>query len=317
MANRPTPVPLWPKAGVALPLEQASAFPAGEAVDFDPVSADLLLRAHGVTFVHWRALKCPIGVVDPDDERHPHGQHGDCSNGFLYKVVGPVTCAMGGNSDAPVVQDMGVFSQAQLTITAPRYYDFLGKDGEPLEVHLAPYDRMYMAEERIAVINWQLFEACGGPTDKLDYPLALVEHLVDAQGRELVEGQDFCIQDGLLAWKPSANASPSNPEAGTGAVYSIRYRYRPYFYVKDLPHEIRASQSTNPITGERSTQLLQQQALLQREYVFENQANDPEALDTQAQETLAGPKAEKPLAQALGQSNLRHAMAPRKGFGPR
>ena len=71
---------------------QETTFPAQEAVNLDPDAFDDAIRSQGLTFVHYRAMKCPIGVVDADDERHPHGDHGGCSNGFLYKVVGPLTC---------------------------------------------------------------------------------------------------------------------------------------------------------------------------------------------------------------------------------
>lgn len=316
MANRPPVVPLWPKRRPENLQESKGAFPMREAVDLDPQAIDDLLRGHGLVFVHHKAMKCPVGVVDVDDERHPHGDHGSCQNGFLYKAVAPMTCAPNSNNDSASVQDIGVLSQATMQVTAPRFYDVCAADGSPLEVHLAPYDKLYLAEESITVPNWQLFEACGGPTDKMDYPLALVEYLVDAQGQDLAEGKDFCIQAGLLKWLPGGRHVPvPNVDAGTGAIMSIRYRYRPWWIISNLPHEIRVSQGTNPLTGERYTQVLQQQAHLQREYIFNNQPNDPEAKDVQPKEVA---KNKQPLAEALGKSSLRQNMAARDGgFGPR
>jgi hypothetical protein len=296
---------------------QQTVFPRGEAVNLDPQAFDDAIHTQGLTFVHWRAMKCPIGVVDPDDERHPHGDHGDCSNGFLYKLVAQVTCLPSNNSNNPQVQDLGIINQVNLMVTAPRFYDVLGKDGSPLRVQMAPYDRFYLAEETITVIQWQLFEACGGPSDKLDYPVVAVEHMVDSLGRDLIEGQDFAVENGLITWLPGGRQPIRNPEAGTGGVASCRYRYRPYWYIKDLPHEIRVTQLEDPLTGGRKTERMPQQAVLQREYVFENQANDPDAKDL----VSAGGAAPAPLppeAQHLGVTNLRHGLAPRKGrFGPR
>jgi hypothetical protein len=255
-------------------------------------------------------MKCPIGMVDADDERHPHGEHGECSNGFLYKLVAPITCAVSNNSDNPQVLDIGIVNQANIMVTPPRTYDVLSAGGEPFECLLLPYDRMYLAEETIIVGNWQLFEACGGPTDKLDYPLVRVEQLVDSQGRDLVQGQDFTIDNGLLRWLEGGRQPVSNPEAGTGGICSIRYCYRPYWYVKDLPHEIRVTQLEDPATGIRHTVRMPQQALLQREYVFENQDNKGE--DQSPGKPVTG------LPASLGQSNLRQILAPRGGgFGPR
>jgi hypothetical protein len=284
-----------------------------EAVNFDPDAFDDMLRSHGLTLVHWRALKCPLGAVDADDERSPHGDHGDCSNGFLYRVVAPITCAVSNNSDNPQVLDIGIVNQVNILITPPRSYDVLAIDGSPLQCLMAPYDRLYLAEESITVINWQKFEVCGGPTDKLMYPLVMVEELVDSRGKWYQEGEDFTCEAGLLKWVPGHAPGTPRAEAGTGVICSIRYRYRPYWYVKDLPHEIRVTQLEDPITGVRHTVRMPQQALLQREYVFENQSNDPNAKENQdPNKVITG------IAASLGQSNLRQIMAPRSGgFGPR
>jgi hypothetical protein len=310
------PKPPWfPKQQA--PNVQPTLLPRGEAVNFDPDAFDDAIRTQGLTFVHWRALKCPIGVVDADDERHPHGDHGDCSNGFLYRVVGPVTCVPSGNNNNPQVQDLGVVNQVNMQVTAPRFYDMLATDGSRMPVYLAPYDRMYLAEETITVVQWEEREACGGPTDKLDYPVVVVEELVDSLGRDLLPGADYTVRDGLLTWVPGGRQPVKNPEAGTGGIFSIRYRYRPYWYVKDLPHEIRVTNLEDPLTGIRRTERMQEQAILQREYVFENQANDPAAKDLQEEQAIT-PQPENSISKALGQSNLRHILAPRKGgFGPR
>jgi hypothetical protein len=297
---------------------QATAFPPGQVVDVDPQAFDDMIRGHGISFVHWRALPCPIGMVDADDQRAPHGDHhGQCSNGFLYRAVGPVTCIPSQNSNDAQWQDMGIVNQVNLMVTAERFYALPpGADGQRQRVYLAPWDRLYLAEESITVTQWQTFEACRGPTDKMDYPVEGVELCVDAQGRDVLEGRDFQVRDGLLHWVPGGSVVPAaNPEAGTGPVISIRYRYRPYYYVASLPHEIRVAQATDPGTGARGTLLLNQQAVLQREFAFENQENDEDAPDVQPeeQEHIKSPK-----GRALGKTNLRQGMAPRRNqFGPR
>ena len=65
----------------------------------------------------------------------------------------------------------------------------------------------------------------------MDYPVAAVEHLDNAQGKELLEGCDFVVEGGLIRWVlPSADGPVPNPDAGTGGILSIRYCYRPYWY---------------------------------------------------------------------------------------
>ena len=291
---------------------QTTELPSSEAVNFDLGAFDDMLHSQGMTLVHYRALKCPIGVVDPDDERHPHGDHGDCSNGFLYRLAAQVTCGVGGNSDNPNVQDFGVLSQAQMTISVPRYYDIADRNGKAWPALMAPYDRLYLAEPDITVPTWQEFECCGGPTDKLRFPVAYVEEFVDNTGRWLVEGQDFTLEAGLIKWLPAGRQPNPNPDAGTGGVCSIRYHYRPYWYVKSMPHEIRVTQLEDPATGRRRTVRAPQQVVLQREYIFENQANDKEAKENQNQRPVEG------IAASLGQTDLRTILGARDGsFGPR
>jgi hypothetical protein len=127
------------------------------------------------------------------------------------------------------------------------------------------------------------------------------------------QGEDFSIEAGLLKWAEGKQPANLRSEAGTGVICSIRYRYRPYWYVKDLPHEIRVTQLEDPVTGVRRTVRMPQQALLQREYVFENQSNDPASKQNQDPNAIVSG-----IAASLGKSNLRQIMAPRNGgFGPR
>lgn len=321
----PGPSPnIWPKPR---PINvQGRSFPPGEALNFDPEAFDQAIRTQGLTFVHWRARKCPIGVVDPDDERHPHGDHGDCSNGFLYEAVGPVTCLAMGNNVDPQMMEMGVISQSHLNVTFPRYYDLHNAEGEPQECLVAPFDRLYLAEASITTPNWQLMEVSGAASDRCDYPVVVVEgDIIDSLGRRYIGGQDFGItSEGRLHWIPGGKQPGRNADAGTGGVISVRYRYRPYWYISDMLHEIRVSQSEDPASGERQTLRLPQQARTQREYIFENQKNDGASKLAQPPAGTPGAAAESQtqsqsqLQTALGRSSLRKTMGPRdNGFGPR
>jgi hypothetical protein len=317
--NRPE---IWPKGQP--PNVFPTVFPAGEAVNFDADAFDQAITSQGLTVVHWRAMRCPLGVIDPDDQRKPHGEHGDCSNGFIYKVVGPVTALFTNNSNQNQLLDMGVIDQATVNVTFPRFYDIPVDCCSDNRVLVVPYDRLYLAEETITVINWQLFELSGGDTEKLNYPLVEVEHLLDNRGNEYRMGTDFDLFNGLLRWLPQGQRPPPNADIGRNGVASIRYRYRPYWYVKNMGHEIRATQFENQFTGERTTQRMQQMVQAQREYVFENELNDPEAKDIQSQDVVNPDGSQPPespltkLEKAQGSSNLRHTLAPRNGsFGPR
>ncbi len=287
------------------------AFPASEAVRFDPRAFDEALRSQGLQLVHYRALKCPAGSVDADDERHPHGDHGDCSNGFLYRIGGVMTCAVTSNSNNPQVLDLGVVQQATIHVTAPRFYDQVGADGQPLSCLVAPFDRLYLADPEIVVPNWERVECSGTDTESLSYPVEAVQDLVDAQLRDYVQGRDFSVDGGRLRWLPGGSRPARNADAGRQGVISVRYLYRPYWYVKDMLHEIRAMQAEDELTGDIRTVRLPQDFVAQREYVFENQDNDDLARDP-----TSGP--DGMYKRALGETNLRKILAPRQGLlGPR
>ena len=67
-------------------------------------------------------------------------------------------------------------------------------------------------------------------------------------------------------------------------MFGIRYRYTPFFYVKDLLHEVRITQETNPETYERKFERCPYSVLIQREYMFFNQQVDPTSTEATKQE---------------------------------
>jgi hypothetical protein len=65
-----------------------------------------------------------------------------------------------------------------------------------------------------------------------------------------------------------------------GTIYSIRYRYEAHWYVKQLVHEIRVAQVTDPATFERHLERLPYAVQIQREFIF---------LESQRTESGKGP----------------------------
>jgi hypothetical protein len=236
------------------------------AISFDVDAFDAALRSQGVTFIHWRAMRCPVGMVDEHDSRRPHEDHSGCSNGFIYSMGGEITCLFTGNSTQSVMAEVGVMDGSTVSVTFPRYYD-----GTETPVYVAPFDRLYLAEESVVVPDWQLFRHNPSGVDKLNFPVVSVQDLVDSQNRRYSLG-DFEVRDGRLVWV--GNRPGVDPETGRGLVCSVRYTYRPYWYVRQLIHEVRVSQVENPYTGVRQVQRMPQAALLQREYVFEGSSTD-------------------------------------------
>jgi hypothetical protein len=242
-----------------------------EGLSFDIDAFDRALRSQGVTFVHFRAMKCPVGMIDEFDTRRPHEDHSGCSNGFLYTRAGEITCLFTGNSTSSHMTELGIMDGSSVSVTIPRYYD-----GTQTPLYIAPYDRLFLAEEGIVVPNWQTFRT-NGQRDKLSFLAVSVQDLVDSQNRRYSLG-DFSIDAGHILWTGS-NRPGLDAQSGKGLVCSIRYTYRPFWYVKSLIHEVRVSQAEHPVTGERMVQRMPQAVQLQREYVFEKNERDELAPD--------------------------------------
>lgn len=244
------------------------------AISFDVDQFDNAIRSQGVTFVHWRAMRCPVGLIDENDIRRPHEDHSGCSNGFLYTKAGEITCLFTGNSTSTQLTEVGAMDGSSVSITLPRRYDDTGR---PL--YIAPFDRLFLKEEELVVPDWQIFRA-NNNREKLRFPAVTIQDLVDSRNNRYTD-QDFSIEAGQIVW--TGTNRPGTDEQGRGLVCSVRFTYRPYWYVKQLLHEVRVSQAADPFTGERRIHRMPQAAVLQREYVFEKNDNDEEAPDSPRQ----------------------------------
>lgn len=264
------------------PLEVYTTSLPDAAVSFDIPAFDRLIESQGVTFVHWRAMRCPVGLVDQYDIRRPHEDHEGCSNGFVYTCAGKIKAAFTGNSNAPNFSGTGILNGASVSVTMDRFYD-----GTREPIYISAFDRLYLDEENIAVVNWQLFEASATGRERLNFPVVQVQDLIDTDGTRY-SGADFEVIGGQVCWLTQRRPG-ADPTTGKGRVCSIRYTYRPYWYVKQLIHEVRVAQAENPATGIREIMRLPQAALLQREYVFEDEEKDSRAPDPDSARQVKSP----------------------------
>lgn len=259
-----------------------------QTVSFSETAFDNFIRSQGIELIHYTATRCPVGLIDQDDvTRRPHEDHEGCSNGFIYTQAGIVTGLFYSNSLSLKMTDVGRADAAGVQVTLPRFYDTPDcgghgvtnacDDGQYSGIPLlvAPFDRFYIKEEAgLEVVHWQLNQVSGTSIDRLSFPAKKVTVLVDNQGHRYHYGSDFSLtSDGWIKWVP--NHSPGvDPKTNKGRVYSIRYTYRPYFYVERLPHEIRVAQIQDDATGQRHVERMPQTIILQREYSFYSQGDD-------------------------------------------
>lgn len=260
-------------------------------ISFDAEAFDDAVRSQGVRLVHYAATRCPVGMTDMDEIRRPHPDHEGCTNGFLYTKTGAITALFTGNSKHKNPEEMGFWDGSTVQVTFPRQYD---ETGEPIFV--APFDRFYLEEEDIVVPIWQLFMHHESGIDRLKYPVAQIQQLIDSAGLRYTQGSDFSVtSSGELRWtgrRPVPNLDLGGPAPTRGAVCSVRYLYRPYWYVGQIVHELRVTQiSDGP---DRSIQRMPQAVVLHREYVAltreQEEPGEPGgAIDADAMRRVLGP----------------------------
>lgn len=285
-------------------------------ISFDADAFDALLRGQGVKLVHYRAMRCPVGMIDLDDNRRPHPDHVGCTNGFVYTKVGTITALFTGNSKHKNIEDIGWWDGSTVQVSFPRSYDQCD-DCDAVEFFVAPFDRFYLHEENIMVPTWQLFLHNETGLDRLKYPVVKVEDLMDARGDRYAQDTDFTIAlggqlkwgtrqptpelqvgPGLLPPSPDLDFTGLTPVSSSGnptrgAVCSVRYLYRPFWYVGQLVHEIRVSQ-IGQFNGPNKLTRMPQAAVLHREYVSMTKQSDEPGSPTQPQDAdtfriMAGP----------------------------
>lgn len=250
---------------------------------FDIDAFDEAIAAHGAKFVHYRAVDNPVGMVDRFDSRRPDDDHAGASNGQIYIEAGHFSALFTGNSKEAKSQEGSLLDAATAQLTPTRNYC-----GSEEAVSLMPLDRLYLQECSIVVPAKQFVEAHDSGRDRLRFPATRVVACVDARNTRYIEGRDFTLVDGSIVWGSGARPG-TNPENGRGTIYSVRYMYRPYWYIHRLLHEIRVSQVENMLTGNRETARMQQSCMVQREYIFENEQKDDRAPDPESKRQMPGP----------------------------
>lgn len=261
------------------PTSRKPRAPAGDQLFFnmghyqqslDKNAFDNLIHSQGVRVVHMRAIPDPAGRANIGDNRAVHSPNVS-SDGFIYREAGVMHAFFSNNSGNAEIHIEGMVKNDTAIITPPAYYD---ECDQP--VLLAPYDRLFIKDVEIRIVNQQYMEASAAGIDRLQYPATCVEHLIDSDGIEYTEGQHFEItSDGHIKW--TGQIRPGwDPVQQRGRVYSIRYRYIPYFVVARTLHEVRVTQVTDQVTFERKVERMPYQVLVVREHVLHDVNRDPD-----------------------------------------
>lgn len=231
-----------------------------EALGLDVDAFDKFIKDQGVPLDHYKAVACPIGMIDSLDVRSPHHEHANCSNGYIYKFAGTVTATFTNNSAITSLGEVGLIDGSVVNVTFPRFYD----NCTDKHVYIQLYDRFYVKDCAVLVPNTQKIEAHITGIDKLTYMAEKVEYVIDAHNKEY-SNSDFNIVNGRIEWSGD-NRPGFNPDINKGVIYSIRYLYTPFFYASRLIHEVRIINRSDFKTGSRTHFRAPYAALLSREY---------------------------------------------------
>jgi hypothetical protein len=277
-------------------------------VSFDKEAFMHAIKTHGVYFTHYRSLPDPTGMQSKGDSHAVgNGNLRSNSDGFIYNKVGEFRALFMLNSNHAQQFPEGHISFATAYVTLPEFYE----DCKDEAIILAPYDRLYLKDIEARVVHRQYVEATTVGIDKLQFPATCVEALVDANGVSYKENIDFAITpEGHIKWLTQKRPG-WNTAVNRGTVYSIRYRYTPFFVVARIIHEIRVANVTSftDFTNEsRKLERMPYQVQVIRENVYYDTNVDPlkpvPAPDRQV---------EQPIEGALNEINPGGSLGPKNG----
>lgn len=236
------------------------------AITFDVDMFDLFLRSQGVTFEHYMAITCPVGLVAKNDQRRPGIHCENCVNGYILVKVGEITAGYQSNSHAMKMIDMGRFDGSTVHVTFPRFYD-----GTEKACNFMINDRFYLKEDQtvanLSVCTEERIVHSITNTDRTEWPCLAVVFLVDNKGIRYQQNVDFVVESGYIRW-----VDGRSPEAN--AIMTVRYVYRPYWVLSQFVHEIRVAQVKNE-AGNRVVERMPIGAMLTREYFYRSSDQDP------------------------------------------
>lgn len=241
---------------------------------FDLNKQDQFVTSLGVQFVHWKAVPSPIGLKEKGDYRRSDSVDTISSNGFLYKKSGCFTATMVGNSRSQKRSDGGLLDDSMARMIMPRFYDKSGEAAAGDRIYLAPGDRVYIADPNADVLvpNYQRMEYESDQDNRPMFPICKMEFIDDSLGRSYQEGKDFEITTaGDIRWIPGGENPGIDPDTKKGRIYSVRYLYKAFWYILSIPSEVRITNVTDGDT--RAPQRMPSYAIIQREYVYQNQIN--------------------------------------------
>jgi hypothetical protein len=245
-------------------------------ISFSSEAFAQFIRGQGVRVVHFRAAPDPTAMQSRGDPRPVDGTR-HSSDGYIYEEAGVAHVLFHSNSAQETMPVEGVIDYSTAFMTLPAYYEQPDGQTGTTPILVMPWDRFYLKDIEVRVVDRQIVEPNSTGTDRLRYPATFVEFLQDAAGVKYNQDEHFVItEQGYIKWI-SQHRPGWNAELNRGVPYSIRYRYTPYFVCQRLLHEIRISQITDQSTQERKVERMPYSLQVVRENAWQDINNDVEA----------------------------------------
>jgi hypothetical protein len=273
-----------PKNNQYLPQVYPDPF---QSVTMNPDAINNFIDGLGIRFMHFQAIPDPLFKRSEDSPRHSFNQEDSYmfektnvytrENGFLYFPKAVVVGIFMSNSKNLQSSSAGLHNFSTASISFNRYYE-----GTTEVVEISEYDKLIPCENGVEFFttSWQSLDHNPTGTDRLQYPAIAVRILIDSSGKTYKQDVDFTLQEGQIKWTGS-NRPGYDKDTGRGRVCSVRYIYRPYYYVREVGHDIRIRPSIDQDTGIVSSKGSGPMCSIQREYVFVNSRNADDSDITQ------------------------------------
>lgn len=244
-----------------------------DIVSFEADAFDRFAEEKGITLVHMKAIPCSGSEIDTGDIRSSHQNCACESTGWIYKKAGNFRGVFTNAPKHITFQSMGVIDHATAFLVVPRFYVNNGP-----QAYFANYDRleydMPPGDTSMLVPYWEKININQSGLDRLMFDPCVVEFLVDGSGKEYHVGKDFTVCKGGIKWL-GQNRPQFDQYTNKGYTYSIRYLYKPAWYINRIYHETRMNNTFDPDTQTYTQVRYPMHLELIRELYFHTKLNNP------------------------------------------
>lgn len=210
-------------------------------------ASNMFIAGLGIVFNHYIAIPNVVGENLLGDIRRTFGEESKnqfgfdqqfdfIENGYLYKYAGQVWGIFQGNNKSFKELTAGLYSSSGAMITFNRYYR-----GTDKYVGFAEFDKLIpcISGKQFYSVNFQKLHSSMTGLTRLQFPACQIDFVIDSDGNIYEEVKHYVLEHGNIKW---VSGGPGvNFTTGKSKLISVRYRYKPTFYVNYMGHDIRIS----------------------------------------------------------------------------